>query len=43
MEPKQIALIYGIGLIASVLFLWPVGILALFFFAHMNGDLTPES
>jgi hypothetical protein len=42
MQPKHILLTYLIGILASILFLWPVAFVALFFFAHANGDLSSE-
>ena len=42
MEFKQIAIIYAIGILASILLTWPIGLLIVFFFAHINGDLEPE-
>lgn len=43
MDNRQIALAYLIGLIASVLFTWPAGLVMIMVYAHINGDLsTPK-
>lgn len=39
MDNRQILLAYLIGLIASVLFTWPAGLLMILVISHINGDL----
>lgn len=39
MTYRQKTLVYLLGIIGALLFLWPAGLLMLFFIADMNGDI----
>lgn len=42
MSRRNIILVYAIGILASWLFIWPIGPTLLFSLVHFNGSLKTE-